>query len=156
MNCKTCGKEIHHCDSCEAIDKWIDLGYCSSACMQESQEYKNAIKNCKEFLDSLDTKQLINLDKLTKNEYVSEGEGSTMLRDILKEKLSKSSTDDPYVLKECPFPECRSRAELDQTIAGYWKIKCSRCGASVAGETVEDAIIKWNTRGYNGDKTLGC
>jgi len=39
MNCKTCGKHFHYCQSCD-IDKYMSIGYCNKKCFENSEEYK--------------------------------------------------------------------------------------------------------------------
>ncbi len=56
LTCKQCSKKYHHCGGC-GMDTAADNGYCSSTCLDASDEFKQAKVNAQALYDSLSKDQ---------------------------------------------------------------------------------------------------
>lgn len=86
MVCKTCGKEIHYCSSCD-YDKYLYEDFCDEVCFSQSKEYKQTEHKLETFWTSLDDAQ--------KNKLFDLWDGG-----ILTDDLHESKIDEIFILEK--------------------------------------------------------
>jgi len=74
MQCEKCDKEFHHCTSCSPED-YLDAGFCSSVCFEDSEPYYKAKYIAEKFYSELDDVQRIDFDKFLEYYWRDEYQG---------------------------------------------------------------------------------